>query len=505
MGATTYFHAVNAGDVITILAGLRNRYEKTLKEEGTGEKAIVYQKIDHYASYFPGATHPTRNKNGTMVCMNDAIFDLLKPLVVAQPYMEDFIKYNGQKYTVDLHRCHNGLNVNMPKGIIQKWTWYATPDLALGKGLANAWITVPHNDNIDQQCGITDRKIEDCMIINFTERYRNHQINYFFLKQYQHRIIFAGTEEEYDLFTQRWELDIPRLEVKDFLVLAQAINQAVGFLGNSSMCWNIAEAMKVPRVLEYCVDVPCCFAITKDDDFGVECLYEGDTIYYVEEMFRMFSKNKNVVKHTVYYDCPVCKTNNPAIGSKKRMKYYTCSNCHTLYCPPINQANMLGGLHEDETDERALQDEERVKRFKWLTNGANILDYGCGKEFLVNTAVKAGLMACGYDPYNPELDVLPSGPFDLVSMIEVAEHLSAPFKEFDDIYDMLRNGGFLYIETSFSDWIRLKDDYCDPTKGHCTIFSHRALVLLLRQKGFEFHTSFNKNTLVFKKVEKQPE
>ena len=491
MSVTTYFHAVNAGDIIATMAGLRNQHVKF------GDKAIIYQKIDHYASYFPGATHPTRNKNGTMVCMNDEIFELLRPLVIAQPYMEDFIKYEGQPYTVDLHRCHNGLFVNMPKGLIQKWTWYARPDLALGKGLANAWVTVPVDDAINEHSGVEDRKIEDCIIINFTQRYRNYQINYFFLKQNQERLIFAGTEEEHELFCERFKLYMPRLIVKDFLHLAQVINQAVGFLGNSSMCWNIAEAMKVPRILEYCADVPCCFAITKDDDFGVEFLYEGEAQFFIQEMLNQFGGNQQ----KIFYACPVCQTENRTTGTKKNVPYYHCKNCQTLYCKPIAQDNMVGGLHEDETEIRATQNNERIDRFitMGLKDGAALLDYGCGKNYLVERAKERGLQAVGFDPYSKDYDIELTGPFKVISMIEVVEHLSWPFNEFDTIHDLLHDNGTLYIETSFSNWIDIGHDYCDPEKGHCTIFSHKALQMLLAEKGFFFKGSINQNTLLFYK------
>jgi hypothetical protein len=89
------------------------------------------------------------------------------------------------------------------------------------------------------------------VIINFTERYRNTMIDYNFLKHYAPDLIFAGTEREHWLFCNQWGLgSVPRLVVKDFLELAYAIKNCRFLLGNQSMNWNLAEAMKTPRLLE---------------------------------------------------------------------------------------------------------------------------------------------------------------------------------------------------------------------------------------------------------------
>lgn len=489
MSVTSFFHCVNSGDLIASMAGLRNHHIRT------GSKCLVYQKTNHFASYYPNATHPVRDENGTMVTLNDNMLKMIKPLVVSQSYVEDLIKWSGEQAVVDLHRIHAGVFVNMPKGSIQRWTWYAFPDLAIGASLCEPWIEV--EDNPDIKIGINgkgDRELKDCIILNFTERYRNHAINYFFLKPYENRLIFAGTEEEHRQFTKRWSLNIPRLIVNDFLELAQALKMSKGFLGNQSMCYNIAEAMKIPRILEICDFAPNCIIYQSvKRELAADFLYEGAAAFYVEEML----KDKFPVSNTTM-TCPVCESLVPSAGNKHGTDYFKCGACGTLFSKQLPQENMLGGLHEDETEERTKQNNIRTGRIGFNLKSHTFLDYGCGNGELVKAGNEAGLQAFGYDKFaTDDYKEMPSGPFDCVTMIEVAEHLSWPYEEFDDIKKLLKPSGVLYIETSFADWVNIEDEYCDPVKGHSTIFSHKSLRQLLDKKGFEYRGLFDRNSLIF--------
>jgi hypothetical protein len=137
---------------------------------------------------------------------------------------------------------------------------YAYPDLAYD--LSKSWIDLP-----DRDLPIID-EVKDKVIINLTERYRNGHISYYFLRKFKNKLIFAGTEREYLLFVNRWGIDMPHLKVNDFLELAYAIKNCKFLLGNQSMCWGIAEAMKSPRVLELCEFAPNCMPFVGDKSYG---------------------------------------------------------------------------------------------------------------------------------------------------------------------------------------------------------------------------------------------
>lgn len=233
-------HMCNPGDLIASMASLKSYYEQT------GRKVILYQQLNLKAEYYASATHGTLadDGSGTMVCMNKHIFDMIKPLIVAQEYIEDMRVYEGQQLFLDLDVIRKQKFVNIPHGDIQSWVAYAYPDLA--PDLSEPWITLPEKDLPIKEW------IKNKIIINFTERYRNGHINYFFLRKYKHRLVFAGTEREHLLFCNAWGIDMPRLEVKDFLELAYAIKYCKYILCNQSMCWGISRSMLTPHILEMC-------------------------------------------------------------------------------------------------------------------------------------------------------------------------------------------------------------------------------------------------------------
>lgn len=273
--AISFKHSCNAGDLIASLPGIKQVCQ-TL-----GQKAIIYQALNVKAYYYDGATHPVTNE-GDMVCMNEAMFNMIKPLLLSQSYIEDFVVFNGQKAIVDLDVIRDNIDhnqkhcfVNMPAGMIQSWIILAYPDMATD--LSKPWLDVPlpwPSDGI-----ATKGKI----VLNYTERYRNPRIDYSFLKEYQEHLLFAGTEKENAIFSSRWKLEIPHLGVDDFLDLATCIKGARFFAGNQSMNWNIANGIGVPRILEMCAFAPNCQPFVGENNFGY--YHQGAAEYYFDRLF----------------------------------------------------------------------------------------------------------------------------------------------------------------------------------------------------------------------------
>lgn len=264
MSAKRFKHLANSGDVISSLAGLKKHYELT------GNRVIFCQQLDVVAQYYAGANHPVKDKEGRMVCMNQKMYSMLTPLLKSQEYIENTEVYVGQHIDFDLDVIRQKIFVNLPYMAIQQWIMLAFPDLATD--LSKPWI------NVEAAKGY-----EDKIIVNFTDRYRNHVINYFFLKEYSENLIFAGAKEEHRNFCREWFLDIPYLEVKDFLELAQIIKGCKFLLSNQSMCWNIAEAMKSPRILEMCNIAPNCQPFIGEDSYGF--FHQIGLEYYVKLLF----------------------------------------------------------------------------------------------------------------------------------------------------------------------------------------------------------------------------
>lgn len=239
-------HSVNPGDLYAAIEALKRYYDIT------GRKIIVSQTIGMIANYYANAQHPTLNESGQHVCVNEYMFNMMKPLIESQEYIHSFEKYEGQSIHLDFDVIRGKTFVNLPHGPIQGWIPIAFPDLSFD--LSKAWITL--DDNCPEKI---KKQVKGKIILNFTERYRVSLIDYYFLKKYSPELIFAGTEKEHWLFCNQWGLTIPRLEIGNFLELGYAVKEAKFTLCNQSQLWNLCEAMKVPRILEMCSFADNCF------------------------------------------------------------------------------------------------------------------------------------------------------------------------------------------------------------------------------------------------------
>lgn len=264
----TVRHTCNIGDLIAILAGLKGYYELT------GQKSILRQELNVDAIYHMDYQHPTKDKGKQVMC-NQAMFDMIKPLIESQDYIEKFEVYKGQKTILDLNKIRSEIAVNLPFGSIQSWTMLAFPDLAFD--ISRSWINVPK--------GNFSNTVKGKVLINFTSRYRNQWINYYFLKKHQDQLLFIGTEEEHKEFCQKWDLKIHLLVVNDFLELAKVMQQSRFLLSNQSFCWNLNRAMNLPSILEMYAPAPNCTPFVGNHNYGF--YHQGALEYYFEKLINI--------------------------------------------------------------------------------------------------------------------------------------------------------------------------------------------------------------------------
>lgn len=179
----------------------------------------------------------------------------------------------------------------------------------------------------------------------------------------------------------------------------------------------------------------------------------------------------------------------------------------TLTCGPLDQSGKLGGSGEASRNEE--HNPERLHRIKQFHPNPKVLDFGCGNGMLKDFLEMNGIKVDGYDKFDPEdifLDIagvsfVPEN-YDVVTMIEVIEHMAAPYSELDEIFKTLKPGGVVMIETSFTDWMDLeKDPYINPAYGHSTIFSHAGLDEVMLETGFVVYGHINRNVRVYQKPE----
>ena len=253
----SFKHSGNTGDIIYALAGMKHICEKQ------NMKADIHLWMNRKGSYYDGAKHPL----GEYI-FTDYMYKLLKPLLLAQPWVNSVKKYAGQKIHVDLDLIRQR-DINMPFGHIARWYFYIFPDMACD--LSVPWIELPDVDTNDWN---------DTIIVNRTSRYQNPHIAYSFLRKYEN-VVFVGTQDEYNTLLKQ----IPTLrhvEFPNFLNLAYAIKNCKVFIGNQSMCFGLAEAVKAPRILEVCSFAPNVIPEGSGPafDFYSQSAFE----YYVNEM-----------------------------------------------------------------------------------------------------------------------------------------------------------------------------------------------------------------------------
>lgn len=177
---------------------------------------------------------------------------------------------------------------------------------------------------------------------------------------------------------------------------------------------------------------------------------------------------------------------------------YTRKEDGTLYAGPLSQSGKVGGTGEAQRN--AVHNPTRLERILEINQTPRVLDYGCGSGLLVDFLNTQGVATHGYDKYNPEyITTIPKNFYDVVTMVEVVEHLCEPYSELDEVFSCLTPGGAVMIETSFTDFVNDDDDYINPDIGHSTIFSHKGLDDLMAEKGFKVGSHINRNVRVYTK------
>ena len=166
------------------------------------------------------------------VFIDDRMLNLFLPLMKEQKFIHKVEKYDGQEIDINFDIFRElpvNIHFNSPR-----WYFHIA---GIQVDLTDPYLYVePHE------------KIKNKIVIHRTFRHRNQFINYKFLENYKD-LIFIGTKDEYEDLKQ----DIKNLEIydcKDYLDMARVIKACKFFIGNQSAAYPMAEALKVPRILE---------------------------------------------------------------------------------------------------------------------------------------------------------------------------------------------------------------------------------------------------------------
>lgn len=275
-----FLHAGNIGDTWSAIPAMREYCRNT------GNKIILYLKKDQPAEYYEGATHPTKNAEGEMVCLNQAMIDMMIPLLKEQDFIEDARTWNEEKIDVDMNGIRH-TNVGMPALSINRWYFYSFPDLACD--LSRKWLQVSMAEK-----NFAKGKI----LIARTDRYTNQNADYSFIKPYEDDCLFIGTMREYNNFCMQFDLNIRKLNVVNFLEYAQAVDQSEFFISNQTQGYQICQGIFHPSILEACIYAPNVIPVGEDMyDFinqrGLEYYFHklnGTLKVYAEEIKKTASR-----------------------------------------------------------------------------------------------------------------------------------------------------------------------------------------------------------------------
>ena len=224
-----FAHAGHMGDLIYSLSVV-----KELSKSYTCNFFIVINKKVEQ-NYLD---HPSGN-----VFINDRAAKLLLPLLEKQEFLNTVKIYNNEEIDIDFDLFRKvPINLNF-----HSTRWFSHL-IGVPIKMSEKFLNVGENN-------IAKNKI----VILRSKRYTNPFINYQFLNQ-KKNLIFIGLKDEFeDLKKDVSNLDF--YDCKDFLEMAEIINSAKFFIGNQSLAFAIAEALKVDRLLEASPESPFIFPI----------------------------------------------------------------------------------------------------------------------------------------------------------------------------------------------------------------------------------------------------
>ena len=209
--------------------------------------------------------------------------------------------------------------------------------------------------------------------------------------------------------------------------------------------------------------------------------------------------------------CPACDSDESrGAGQKNGYHLFRCRQCHSLFSSSLPPAkNLYDGYYGDHSPQVPpaiiTRIEEVVGSFGPYRSNNRLLDVGCGTGSYLSAAASQGWDARGVEVSKSALEQArsaglnvfegelgeasyPDAYFDVVTAVEVLEHVSAPLELVREIARVLRPGGLFWITTPHIRGLsyRLLDlqwSVISPPE-HLQIFSRTGMRALLTRAGF---------------------
>lgn len=173
--------------------------------------------------------------------------------------------------------------------------------------------------------------------------------------------------------------------------------------------------------------------------------------------------------------CPYCLTQADPCSTVSGTRFFSCPGCRLVFREgldvPENAIRMLRYYENDYFRELAWDQLDgyrdgifrgALERIEGQVNRGRLLDVGCGCGFLLREALSRGWAVKGLDPSRESIDHLnkmlgalgvagtlddfdPGERYDVVTMINVLDHLIDPWEDVRRAAALLKPGGLLYL------------------------------------------------------------
>lgn len=222
-------------------------------------------------------------------------------------------------------------------------------------------------------------------------------------------------------------------------------------------------------------------------------------------------------------ECPFCKIKTEYLYTINRfeepLKIFQCPICKLQMQNTFDPYKYYTKEYFEGTANYNYFDERKYYKYceyvwnarlktikKYKPPPARFLDIGCSFGGFIKSAIKYGydaegidissyaIQECKKDPvlknrvfHNHILDFNPTNKYDIITLIEVLEHLPEPQKVFKKLYNLLNEKGLLIIQTANFDGLQAKlqkENYHYYLPGHLFYYSKSNLTKHLKEYGF---------------------
>jgi len=211
--------------------------------------------------------------------------------------------------------------------------------------------------------------------------------------------------------------------------------------------------------------------------------------------------------------CPCCHTvERKAIGEKNGFYIFLCNNCQTLYTQSVEDLNVAENYddyyHQGNLtvpDFVNVRLNEIAKSFESYRQNNRLLDVGCGAGLLLEASLKNKWQAEGLEVSSSSVDSLrkrgikvfhgilseaqfPADHFDVVTAVEMLEHIPNPAEVIVEIHRILRPGGLFWATTPHgrgaSARLLGQKWSCVTPPEHLHLFSVKGLQKIIKEADF---------------------